>query len=87
MTRKEVFKGFVEILEGVRTVNKEALKSATEETDIVVDLGASSAELVNLIVKAEDHFNVEFEDDDIDDLQTTIASSVNLIMKSLDGKN
>lgn len=81
MNRNEVFKILIEILEKERVVKKEALKSATEKVNIIAELGIPSAEIVNLMTKIEDRFGVEFEDDDIDNLDYTIGSSIDLILK------
>ena len=83
MTRAEIFKSVIEMLEDERVVNKEALQSATEKTNIVAELGVHSSDIVNLVAKAEDRFKVEFEDDEVDDLDYTIESLIDLILKKL----
>lgn len=81
MTRDEVFSTIIEMLEDERVVKKEALQTATEKTNIVAELGVHSSDIVNLVAKAEDRFGVEFEDDEIDDLDYTIESMIDLILK------
>ncbi len=84
MTREEVFEGLKEVLANVNAVNRDALNSATEESDIVVDLGITSSEIVNILAKTEERFDVEFDDDDIDELQNTIGATIDLVIKALE---
>lgn len=83
MTRSEIFKIVLEMLEDERMVTKKALQSVTEKTNIVTELGVHSSDIINLVVKTEDRFEVEFEDNEIDDLDNTIESLINLILKKL----
>lgn len=83
MEREEVLKGIVEILKDVRTVNHEALADITEDSDFITDLGLPSTDLINIIAKAEDRFELEFDDDDVDDLGSRVGDTVDLVLKSL----
>lgn len=83
MTRNEILKNILEMLEDEKVINKEVLKSATEKTNIIAELGVRSSEIVNMVAKAEDRFKVEFEDDEIDELNYTIESLIDLIFKKL----
>lgn len=82
MERQEIIDGIVEILKTVRTVNQEKLANITEETDFLTDLNTPSTELINIAAKAEQKFDVEFEDDDIDDLGSTVKDIVDLILRT-----
>lgn len=80
MERQEIINGLIEILGTVRTIDPEKLKSVTEETDFIADLNTPSTELINIAAKAEQKFHVEFEDEDIDDLGSTVKDIVDLIL-------
>ena len=82
MERQEIIDGLVEILRTVRTVNQEKLNSVTEETDFIKDLKTPSTEMINIVAKIEQKFNLEFDDDDIDDLGSKVKDTVNLIIKT-----
>lgn len=81
MTREEVMTGLVEILRTVRTIDPAKLDHITEETDFITDLNTPSTEMINIAAKAEQKFNVEFEDEDIDGLGSKVKDIVDLIMK------
>jgi len=82
MERQEIIDGLVEILKTVRTIDQENLKNITEETDFLTDLKTPSTEMINIASKAEQKFDVEFDDDDIDDLGSKVKDFVDLILKS-----
>lgn len=42
----------------------------TEDTDILEDLNADSVDIVSLIMALEDEFDMEFDDDDINEIRT-----------------
>jgi len=81
MERQEIIDGLVEILKTVRTIDPAKLNNVTEETDFIADLNTPSTELINIAAKAEQKFNVEFEDEDIDDLGSKVKDIVDLILK------
>ncbi len=82
MERQEIIDGLVEILRTVRTINPEKLAGINEETDFIKDLNTPSTEMINIVAKTEQKFDVEFEDDDIDDLGSKVKDIVDLILKS-----
>jgi acyl carrier protein len=82
MERQEIINGIVEILKTIRTVDQEKLNSITEETDFLTDLKTPSTELINIAAKAEQKFDIEFEDDDIDDLGSKVKDIVDLIIRT-----
>lgn len=82
MERQEIIDGLVEILKTVRTIDQEKLQNITEETDFIADLKTPSTEMINIAAKAEQKFDVEFEDDDIDDLGSTVKDIVDLIIRT-----
>lgn len=81
MERQEIIEGLVDILRTVRTIDPEKLKNITEETDFIADLNTPSTELINIAAKAEQKFDVEFEDDDIDDMGSKVKDIVDLVIK------
>lgn len=82
MERKEIIDGIVEILKTIRTVDQEKLADITEDTDFITDLKTPSTELINIAAKAEQKFDIEFEDDDIDDLGSKVKDIVDLIIRT-----
>ncbi len=82
MTREEIQAGLVEILKTVNAIDNSKLGDITEKTDFIADLGAPSTELVNIVAKAEERFDVEFDDDDIDELGSTVGGTIDLIVKA-----
>ncbi|WP_316736672.1 acyl carrier protein [Pedobacter aquatilis] len=80
MNRQEIIADLVEILKTVRTIDPEKLKDLTEETDFIADLNTPSTEMINIAAKVEQKFDIEFEDDDIDDLGSKVKDIVNLII-------
>jgi acyl carrier protein len=82
MERQEIIDGLVEILKTVRTIDPEKLTGITEKTDFLTDLNTPSTEMINIIAKTEQKFGVEFDDDDIDELDSKVKSVVDLIVKA-----
>ncbi|WP_183565769.1 phosphopantetheine-binding protein [Mucilaginibacter sp. SP1R1] len=81
MERQEIIDGLVEILKTIRTIDPQKLGDITEDTDFIADLNTPSTELINIAAKAEQKFDVEFDDDDIDDLGSKVKDIVDLIIK------
>lgn len=82
MERQEIIEGLIEILKTVRTIDHTKLENVTEETDFIADLNTPSTELINIAAKTEQKFDVEFEDDDIDDLGSKVKDIVDLIIRA-----
>lgn len=82
MERQEIVAGIVEILKTVRTIDQTKLANVTEDTDFVADLNTPSTEMINIAAKTEKKFDVEFEDDDIDDLGSKVKDLVDLIVRT-----
>lgn len=87
MTREEAKDKIVEVLRTVHTINQSKLENVTEQTDFITDLGAPSTELVNIVAKAEEKFGIEFEDDDIDDIGSTMRDTIDLVLKYVNKKD
>ncbi len=58
--------------------DRDALENVSLEADIIKDLKVNSARLVDIIIQAEDLFNIEIDDDDADSIKT-IGDAVNVI--------
>ena len=82
MERQEIIDGLVEVLRTVRTVDPAKLEHVTEETDFLTDMNTPSTELINIAAKVEQKFDVEFEDEDIDELGSKVKDIVDLIIKA-----
>lgn len=79
MNTQEIFKQFIELIkEYVKETDK--LDNAGMETAIIGDLKVNSARLVDIIIKVEDTFDIEIEDDDADKIKT-IGDAVDIIEK------
>lgn len=81
MERTEIMEGVVEILKTIRTIDHAKLAGVTEETDFLTDLTVPSTELINIAAKAEQKFDVEFDDDDIDNLGSKMKDIIDLIQR------
>jgi acyl carrier protein len=77
VSRDEIFAKVVEIVSPFAK-DKDALASATMETNILEDLKVNSARLVDVILEFEDEFDIEVEDEDADSVNT-IGDAVELI--------
>ena len=77
MDQDEVRAKIVEII-GTYAKDKEALASATDDTNILEDLKVNSARLVDVILDFEDAFDIEVEDEDADSVNT-VGDAVNLV--------
>lgn len=67
MTEDEIYRCLAEIVAEVAEI---PASSVTLEADIADDLGVSSLLMVEIIISAEDKFNVEIPDDALKDLRT-----------------
>ncbi|MEL6675951.1 MAG: acyl carrier protein [Bacteroidota bacterium] len=69
-----------EVLEKLKAIvtpyvqNKEALASFGEETDFLEDLQINSAHLVDIILDAEEAFDIEIDDDAAEQMLTVKAA-------------
>lgn len=83
MNTQEIFdKVMVIIKEFVK--DEEKLKNVTPETGIIEDLKVNSARLVDIIIEAEDAFDIEIDDDDADQIRT-VGDAVAIVEKKLAG--
>jgi acyl carrier protein len=82
MERQEIIDGIVEILKTIRTIDQDKLVDITGETDFIADLAVPSTELINIAAKAEQKFEIEFDDDDIDDMGSKMNDIVDLVLRT-----
>jgi acyl carrier protein len=81
MERQEIIDGLIEVLKTVRMIEPEKLVGVTEETDFLADMNVPSSQMIAIVAKVEQKFDIEFEDDDIDDLGSAVKDVVDLILK------
>lgn len=77
MTDQEIMQKVLKIL-GPYAKNKDALNSATAETNLLKDLEVNSSRLVDIILALEDEFEIEIDDSEADKVQT-VGAVVELI--------
>ena len=78
MDREAVFAEMVEIIrEYVK--DPELLKNVTNQTDIIHDLRVNSARLVDIIIKSEDIFGIEINDEEADRIRT-IGDAIDVVL-------
>lgn len=73
MDRSELFEKLRGILEPYAQ-DKEALANLTEETDFLEDLRINSANLVDIILDAEEVFDIEIDDESAEQMMTVKAA-------------
>jgi acyl carrier protein len=78
---EKVLKEMVEILRPY-TKDVAVLEAATKDTHILDDLQVNSARLVDVIIKCEDVFGIEIDDDEADQIRT-IGDAVGVIEAKL----
>ena len=81
MDEKKILKEMVEILKPY-TKDVAVLEAATKDTHILDDLQVNSARLVDVIIKCEDVFGIEIDDDEADKIRT-IGDAVGVIESKL----
>ncbi|MFA5244156.1 MAG: phosphopantetheine-binding protein [Pedobacter sp.] len=81
MERQGIIDGLIEVLKTVRMIEPEKLVGVTEETDFLADMSVPSSQMIAIVAKVEQKFDIEFEDDDIDGLGSTVKDVVDLILK------
>jgi acyl carrier protein len=78
MARADIASGLAEILEEVAGVNPD---DVTEEKSFTEDLDVDSLSMVEVVVAAEEKFDVKIPDDDVQNLKT-VGDAVSYIEKS-----
>jgi len=81
MEEKEILQEMANILKPY-VKDPALLDNATKETHILDDLKVNSARLVDVIIKCEDVFDIEIDDDDADKIRT-VGDAVEIIKEKL----
>jgi acyl carrier protein len=76
--RDEIVEGLAEILEEVAGVSPD---DVAEEKSFTEDLDVDSLSMVEVVVAAEERFNVKIPDDSVQDLKT-VGDAVNYIVNA-----
>ena len=79
MNEQAIYYELIGIIEEFVT-DENMLAQASMETDIIKDLKVNSARLVDIIIKAEDCFDIEIDDDDADAIKS-IGDAVRVILR------
>lgn len=79
MNREEVIEKLKEIIEPY-VQNKEAFAHVSEETDLLTDLKVNSAHLVDIVLDAEEAFDIEIDDDSAEKM-LTVKDAVDIIIE------
>ena len=79
MNQQAIYDELIGIIEEFVT-DEAVLAQASQETDIIKDLKVNSARLVDIIIKAEDCFDIEIDDDDADSIKS-IGDAVRVILR------
>ena len=77
MEEQKIYDEFMNIIR-VYAKDTALVDKATKETHILNDLKVNSARLVDIIIKCEDVFGIEIDDDDADRIRT-IGDAVEII--------
>lgn len=81
MNTQEIFEKVVDIIrEFVK--EPERLAHVGMKTAIIQDLKVNSARLVDIIIKAEDAFDIQIDDDDADEIKT-VGDAVAVVERKL----
>ncbi len=81
MDEKKIIEEMIKILSPY-VKDAALLENVSGETHILDDLKVNSARLVDVIIKCEDVFDIEIDDDDADTIRT-INDAVSVIQKKL----
>ena len=79
MNEKAIYDKLINIIEEF-VKDGDLLAGASSKTNIIKDLKVNSARLVDIIIKTEDTFNIEIDDDDADSIKT-IGDAVAVVRK------
>lgn len=81
MDEKKIFEDMINILKPY-VKDPALLDNVSMETHILDDLKVNSARLVDVIIKCEDVFGIEIDDDDADEIRT-VGDAVRVIKEKL----
>ena len=81
MNANAIFDELIDII-GEFVTDKGLLAGATSNTNIIKGLKVNSARLVDIIIKVEDTFSIEIDDDDADAIKT-IGDAVGVVLRKI----
>jgi len=84
MNRTEILEELKKILSPY-TVDKEKLAAINDDTDLIKDLKINSANLVDIIIDAEEKYNVEIDYDSAEKM-INVGSCIDVIAERLSEK-
>lgn len=84
MNRQEISDKLKDIISPYVT-NKELLDNVTEETDLMKDLKINSQHLVDIILDAEDAFDIEIDDDSAEKM-LTVGAAIEIVERLIASK-
>jgi len=85
MSRQEILEG-LKIVVAPYTMDKEALNSLNEETEFIKDLKINSANLVDIIIDAEERYDIEIDADSAEKIHNA-GDCINVIMEKMREKS
>jgi acyl carrier protein len=84
MTREEILEGLKKVL-APYTPDKDALNSITLETDFVKDLKINSANMVDILIDAEEKYDIEIDMDSAERIHD-VGSCIDVIIEKMNEK-
>ncbi len=88
---KNLIMNKIELIEKLKTIVKPyiqdemAFQNLSEDTDFIQDLKINSANLVDVILDVEDEFDIEIEDDAMENM-LTVKSAMQIILNKIEAK-
>ncbi|HLX93564.1 MAG TPA: acyl carrier protein [Puia sp.] len=68
------------------TLNKEALNNINEQTDLIKDLKINSANLVDIIIDAENQYHIEIDMDSAERI-SNVGNCIDVIIEKMGSPN
>jgi acyl carrier protein len=81
MDTQKIFEKLIDIIKEY-VKEPERLENVNMDTKIIQDLKVNSARLVDIIIKCEDAFDIEIQDEDADEIKT-IGDAVRIVEQKL----
>lgn len=81
MNREELITSLKRIVEHY-IQDKEAFENLTEETDFINDLKINSANLVDVVLDVEDEFDIEIDNDSMEEM-LSVKAALDIIERKL----
>jgi acyl carrier protein len=81
MRREDILEGLKKVLTPY-TPHKEALDTITSETDFIKDLKINSANMVDILIEAEEEYNIEIDMDSAEKIHN-VGSCIDVIIEKI----